>query len=277
MPVSGGVLVSGASSGIGEATVTLLARSGYTVFAGVRKEADAVRLRVGNEKVRPLIFDVTNEAAIAAAIHAISDSGVPLVGVVSNAGIALGGPLEYLPTDALRRQFEVNVFGAMAVVRLALPQLQPGGRVIFVGSIAGRLAVPYLAPYSASKFALRAIADALRNELYPAGIPVILIEPGSVNTPIWKKGRESRGRVAALLGTGARPHYYRALERVMHNTEVQERESISPNVVAEAIGQALRAKKPRARYLVGSAQPTSLVALLPAALRDRILRASQRV
>lgn len=272
-----GIVVSGASTGIGWTTAVLLAQRGYVAFAGVRSETDAARLRAAHENIRPVFLDVTDEASIAHAIGEITATGTPLLGVVSNAGIALGGPLERLPIAELRRQFEVNVFGAMAVVQAILPYLPARrGRIVFVGSIAGRLAVPYVAPYSASKFALRALSDALRNELAPDGIAVSLIEPGSVQTPIWKKGRESRDRLAALLGSDARPHYYPALEALLRQTEVEERTGIPPEQVARVILEALTARRPRANYLVGSAKAGSVVAMLPSRLRDRLLRASQR-
>jgi NAD(P)-dependent dehydrogenase (short-subunit alcohol dehydrogenase family) len=273
-----GVIVSGASTGIGAATVTMLAHSGFVAFAGVRSQADADHLHAIDANIRPVMLDVTEETSIRSAIREVATSGTPLTGVVSNAGVALGGPLERFPVDQLRRQFEVNVFGALALVQAALPHLPaPGGRVVFVGSIAGRLAMPYLGPYSASKFALRAFADALRVELAPAGIAVSLIEPGSVSTPIWRKGRESRDRIAAMLGADARPHYYRALERIVQATETQERVGIPADRVAQAILHALTAPRPREHYLLGSAKAGSVVAMLPARMRDRILRGSQRV
>jgi NAD(P)-dependent dehydrogenase (short-subunit alcohol dehydrogenase family) len=271
------IIVSGASTGIGEATVALLARRGYVAFAGVRTQSDAARLRATHENIRPIFLDVTDDASIARVVGEVAAGGPPLLGVVSNAGIALGGPLECLPIAELRRQFEVNVFGAIALVQATLPHLPARrGRIVFVGSIAGRLAVPYVAPYSASKFALRALADALRNELAPDGIAVSLIEPGSVQTPIWRKGRESRDRMVAHLGSDARPHYYRALEALLRQAEVEERVGIPPGRVARVIVEALTARRPRENYLVGSAKAASVVAMLPPRLRDRVLRASQR-
>jgi NAD(P)-dependent dehydrogenase (short-subunit alcohol dehydrogenase family) len=273
-----GVIVSGASTGIGEATAIALARREFIAFAGVRAEADAERLRGVHANVRPIFLDVTDEASIASAVGEAVASGVPMLGVVSNAGIAVGGALEHLPIAELRRQFDVNVFGALALVQATLPHLPaPGGRAVFVGSISGRISMPYLGPYSASKFALRAFADALRVELAPAGIAVSLIEPGSVNTPIWRKGRESRHRMAAMLGAGARPHYYRALERIMEMTQTEERAGIPAERVADAILHALTAQRPRENYLIGSAKAASVLAALPSRLRDRILRASHRL
>jgi NAD(P)-dependent dehydrogenase (short-subunit alcohol dehydrogenase family) len=273
------VVVTGASSGIGADTAALLAREGFLAYAGVRNEADAARVATLHEHVRPLLIDVTDRASIAAAAGTVSTSGHVLRGVVGNAGIAVGGPLEYLPVDELRRQFEINVFGAVAVAQAFLPQLRASrGRLVFVGSISGRLAVPFIAPYSASKFALRAIADALRVELRPAGIAVSLIEPGSVKTPIWQKGRDSRDTLTALLPPRALEHYGAQLEAVFAQTDREERAGMPVERVSRAILHALTARKPRPSYLLGgSARAGSIVALLPPGLRDRALRASLRL
>ncbi|HTX58106.1 MAG TPA: SDR family NAD(P)-dependent oxidoreductase [Verrucomicrobiae bacterium] len=273
------VIVSGASSGIGAAAVQLLAGRGFVVFAGVRSEADAQRSRAVHANVSPVLLDVTDPQTIARAIEAVKARGVALVGVVSNAGIALGGPLERFPIDELRRQFEVNVFGALALAQAALPLVpRRQGRIVFVGSIAGRLPTPYIGPYSASKFALRALADALRVELAPDGIAVSLIEPGSVKTPIWKKGREARGELFARLGPDARPHYAPALERLLEATRSEERTGLPVEVVSEAILHALTSAKPRASYLLGApARMGSVVAMLPAGTRSRFLRAVMKL
>lgn len=279
-----GVVVSGASTGIGFATCTLLAERGYVAFAGIRNDADAERLRATHANIRPIVLDVTDAASIAQSVDVVRASGVPLHGIVSNAGIAVGGPLELLPIDTIRRQFEVNVFGALAFVQAFLPLLGSegaaagGGRIAFVGSIAGRLATPYVGPYSGSKFALRAFADALRIELGPTGIHVALIEPGSVKTPIWQKGRNSRAALLALLGASPRPHYPPALEAVMKGTESEERTGLPVEIVSTAILHALASPKPRAQYLLGGpARIGSLLAILPAALRDRAIRGAMRL
>jgi NAD(P)-dependent dehydrogenase (short-subunit alcohol dehydrogenase family) len=273
-----GVVVSGASTGIGLATVTLLAQTGYVAFAGVRNETDAARLRELHPNIRPILLEVTDAASTARVAAEIGRSDVTVAGVVSNAGVAAGGPLERLPVEDLRHTLEVNVIGALALVQAMMPYLPAaGGRIVFVGSIAGRLAMPYNAAYSASKFALRAIADALRIELAPLGMFVSLVESGSVSTPMWRKGRESRPHLFAMLGEHARPHYYRAMERLMRVTETEERGGIPPERVAEAIRDALTAKRPRARYVLGSAKAGNILALLPLRLRDRIIRAVQRI
>jgi len=273
------ILVSGASSGIGEATVLAAARRGMLVYAGVRNAADAQRIAALHENIRAVNLDVTDAGSIDAAIGAIRAGGTALAGLVNNAGIALGGPIESLPLDALREQFEVNCFGAIALTQAALPLLhQQPSRIVFVGSIAGRIAVPYVAAYSASKFALRAFADALRIELKPSAIDVCLIEPGSVATPIWSKGRAMRDTMLARLPATAPAYYREAVESVARGTEAEERDGLAPAVVADAIVHALTARKPKAHRVIGTpARLGALVALLPPPLHDRFLRASMRL
>ncbi len=273
------VVVTGASSGIGAALVELLAREGYAAFAGVRGEADAAAAAALHPNVRPLRLDVTDRAAIDAAAHAVAASGLPLSGVVCNAGIAVAGPLEYLPVDELRRQFEVNLFGALAVAQAFLPQLRAArGRLVFVGSSSGRLAIPFIAPYSASKFALRALTDGLRVELAPAGVRVALIEPSAVKTPIWAKGRASKSDLLGLLPPQALERYGAAMEAVFAATDREERGAMPVAAVTRAIRHALTAPNPRANYLLGAAaRAGSIAALLPARLRDRLVRTSLRL
>ena len=273
------VVVTGASTGIGAAAAALLAHEGYLVFAGVRNDADAARAAALHDNVRPLRLDVTQRDEIHAAADMVAASGHPLRAVVSNAGIAVGGPLEFLPVDELRRIFEVNVFGAAELTQAFLPQLRMSrGRLVFVGSISGRLAVPFVAPYSLSKFALRALADALRVELRPAGIAVSLLEPSAVKTPIWSKGRDSRQALLALLPPQAMERYGAQMNAMFEQIEREERGAMPVDAVARAVLHAVTARKPRARYLLGTgARAGSIVALLPTALRDRAIRASMRL
>ena len=273
------VVVTGASSGIGAAAALMLAQAGFVAFAGVRNDADAARAESLHERVRAVRLDVTDRASIDAAAAHVAEQGYPLRGVVANAGIAVAGPLEFLPVDEVRRQFEVNVFGALEVAQAFLPQLRASyGRLVFVGSISGRLAVPFIAPYSASKFALRALTDALRVELAPARIAVALIEPGSVKTPIWQKGRDAREELQTRLGPAALERYGAQIDAVYAQTVREERAGMPVEQVARAIQHALTARKPRARYIVGgNARAGSIVALLPPALRDRVLRASLKL
>jgi NAD(P)-dependent dehydrogenase (short-subunit alcohol dehydrogenase family) len=278
-PTVHAILVSGASSGIGEATVLTAARAGMRVYAGVRAPADAERVAALDANVRAVQLDVTDAVSIDAAVGVVRADGVALTGLVNNAGVALGGPIESLSLDALRAQFEVNCFGAIALTQAALPllRLQPS-RIVFVGSISGRLAVPYLAAYSASKFALRAFADALRIELKPSAIDVCLIEPGSVATPIWSKGRAMRDAMLARLSANAPAYYLDAIENLVRATRGEERSGLPPGVIADAIVHALTDRKPKAHRIIGlPARLGAAIALLPPSLHDRFLRATMRL
>jgi NAD(P)-dependent dehydrogenase (short-subunit alcohol dehydrogenase family) len=178
-------VVTGASSGIGQACAVRLARAGWRVLAGVRREGDAPD---GTEE---LLLDVTDPEQIRGAAERVDE----LHGLVNNAGIALGSPLELVPVDQLRHQLEVNLVGQVAVTQALLPALRRAkGRIVFMGSIAGRSALPFLAPYAASKHALEAVADSLRLELKPFGIPVSIVEPGSIRTAIWSRSPTSSPR-----------------------------------------------------------------------------------
>jgi NAD(P)-dependent dehydrogenase (short-subunit alcohol dehydrogenase family) len=267
------VVITGASSGIGAATAYLLARNGFIVFAGVRKATDAALLVARHHHIRPVHLDVADSATIEAAAQKVAADSLVLRGLVNNAGIAIGGPLEFLPVDRLRKQLEVNVIGAVAVSQAFLPQLRAHrGRLVFVGSVSGRFAAPFVAPYSASKFALRAIADAFRIELAPSGIRVALIEPGNVNTPIWRKARDSRERLLELLGPEARELYRYELDAVFRGMDQNERTGMRAETVSRAIHHALVARRPKTHYPLGAgAHLAGVIGLLPAFIQDRLL------
>jgi NAD(P)-dependent dehydrogenase (short-subunit alcohol dehydrogenase family) len=255
-------LVTGASSGIGAACASRLAATGWRVFAGVRRPGDAPE---GTEEI---LLDVTDQDHVRAAAERIEE----LHGLVNNAGIALAIPLEFIPRDELRRQFEVNVFGQVAVTQAFLPQLRrTRGRIVFVGSIAGRSALPFLGPYAASKHALEAVADTLRVELRPFGVDVSLVQPGTIKTPIWTKSAAvadalANGAPAQIAGLyGERIAAFRrfALKRGAKGASVEE--------VAQAIEEALTMERPRTRRLVGlDAKLRAGVERLPDRLRDRV-------
>jgi NAD(P)-dependent dehydrogenase (short-subunit alcohol dehydrogenase family) len=268
------VVVTGASTGIGADAASQPAAAGFVVFAGVRDDAAAATLAALGERVRPLRLDVTEPEQIAAAAAAVGASGFPLAALVNNAGVAVGGPLEVLPLASVRQAFEVNVFGSLAVTQAFLPQLRAArGRLVFIGSIAGRLAIPFIAPYSASKFALRALTDALRIELAPDGIRVTLIEPGSVKTPIWAKGRAGRERLLGALPPAAIERYGPQLEAMFANTANEERTALPVEVVGRSIVRAVTAPRPRDNEILGfPARAGSVIALLPARWRDRMFR-----
>src|ERR1041385_2320106 len=188
-------LITGASTGIGEATARRLATAGWTVLAGVRDLDVGARLasEAGGERLHPLPLDVTDPEQIAQAVERVRELAEGrLDALVNNAGIGVGGPLELVPLDELRRQLEVNVIGQIALTQAMLPALRLArGRVVFLSSIGGRVATPFTAPHGASKHAIEAIGDALRVELASSHVQVALVEPGSVATPIWEKARAS--------------------------------------------------------------------------------------
>jgi len=270
------IVVTGASSGIGAAAALALAQMGNVVFAGVRTDADAERISRDHPNLRTVRLDVTRSDTIIAAAQTVRATGMRLTGLVNNAGIVVAGPLEHVSEAELRMQFDVNVLGQIAVTQAFLPLLREAhGRIVFVGSISGRITMPYIAAYSASKFALRALVDGLRFELEPDGIKVTLIEPGSVKTPIWRKGREGyEGRWDTLPA-----RYRRAMQAVLEQSEREERTGISTDRVTHAIVEALFALKPRAHYFVGASARLggSIVPLLPARLRDTIFRKATRL
>jgi NAD(P)-dependent dehydrogenase (short-subunit alcohol dehydrogenase family) len=257
-------LVTGASTGIGEACARRLARNGWRVYAGVRREGDAPD---GTEEV---LLDVTDAGQISAAAAAIPE----LHGLVNNAGIALAAPLEFIPVDELRRQLEVNVIGQVAVTQAFLPKLRATrGNVVFVGSIAGRSALPFLGAYAASKHALEAIADSLRLELGPFGIGVSIVEPGTIATPIWTKSAavadQLRERMPEQLGElyGERIAAFRRI------AAKRGEKGASAEDVAHAVEEALDDARPRTRGLVGrDAKIRATIERLPDRLRDRVYR-----
>src|SRR3954451_20950110 len=272
--MEGGVLVTGASTGIGEATALRLQKAGFRVFAGVRKPEDGDRLRAaGVTVIQPL--DVTKEGDIQAAVRTVEQglNGTPLRGIVTNAGIGIGGPLEALDLDGFRRTLEVNTTSQLAVTRAFLPLLRKSkGRIVNMASIGGRVAQPFAGPYVASKFALEAVGDVLRAELLGWGIDVIAIEPGTIATPIWEKSSQEAEKVLAKLTPEQRELYGKRLAKMSKVLERQTKRGAPPEKVAEAVEKALTASRPRTRYLVGDAHVLlGLKRLLPMRWFDRLL------
>ncbi len=273
------IIVTGASTGIGYATAMRLAQSGFVVFAGVRKEADRERMSVVHENIRPVILDVTVPADVTRAVETVRAAGLPLRAVVNNAGIAVAGPLEFLPVETLRAQFEVNVIGPVALTQAALPLLRETlGRIVFIGSIAGRFSAPFVGPYSASKSALANIADALRQELAPFGIHVSLLEFASVKTPIWQKGRAGKDALVASMPPEAMNYYGKLVDAIVTHTRREEREAMEPEVIADTVHAAIHAPRPRERYVIGrKARIQSIAALLPPRTRDALVKRAMQL
>lgn len=265
-------LVSGSSTGIGHACALRLARRGWKVFAGVRKEPDGDRLRQqAPERIQPVLLDVESEASVRAAVETVrAASGGRLDALVNNAGIVVGGPMELLPLADLRRQFEVNVFGAVGLTQACLPLLRAArGRVVNMSSVSGRVSFPLLGAYCASKFALEAVSDAMRRELAPWGIRVAIVEPGAVATPIWQKsGHDAEDRFRHLPPASL-ALYKDALEVLPKIVKEGEKRGIPAEKVAIAVEHALTARAPRIRYAVGN--DSRLGGMLARVVPDRLV------
>src|SRR5688500_2718512 len=268
---SGTVLVTGASTGIGEATAMHLREVGFTPIAGVRKDEDAERME--GLGLRTVKLDVTDADGIAAVRESLGDE--PLAGLVNNAGIAVAAPLEFLPIDRLRQQLEINLIGQVAVTQAFLPALRRArGRIVNVSSIGGRVALPLVGAYSASKFGLEGLSDSLRRELRGQGVDVILVEPGGVKTPIWKKGEQLADEMLEDVPREAERLYGRMISTLRAETKkIEEERGMEPSEVAEAIGTALTTSRPRARYVVGSDAKVRapMARFLPPRVMDRLI------
>jgi NAD(P)-dependent dehydrogenase (short-subunit alcohol dehydrogenase family) len=272
------VLITGASSGIGQAIALDLAGRGVTVFAGVRKAGDAPEADGLPGVVHEIVLDITRGDQIMDAADAIRRllGRQRLRAVVNNAGVATGGPLEYVDIDDMRHQFEVNVFGQLAVTQavLGLIRAHRDGRVLFMGSIGGRIAAPFFGPYAASKHALHGMAESMRRELRPWNIRVSLLVPGAVTTPIWSKASHSVRNSAKRLPAGAMELYGSALEDTLrYVVSAAAGRSIPLPVVVRAARHALYARHPRAVYLVGAEARAgaTLSAALPTRVFDALL------
>jgi short-subunit dehydrogenase len=273
---SGAVVITGASTGIGEACALFLDQKGFNVYAGVRKQADADALKQkASDRLTPLILDVTNAKQIAKAVeivaNAVGDAGI--AGLVNNAGIAIAAPLEFVPLDRLRQQLEVNVVGLVAITQAFLPLLrQAKGRIINISSFGGTISSPILSPYNASKFALEALSDALRMELKPWGIDVAIIKPAAVKTPIWDKAIEAKSDLEGELPPQAVDMYGDAIDRIVAYSENANKRGASVDVVSKAIFHALIAEKPKTRYILATNRLIfTLLKLMPDRLRDYLI------
>ena len=268
--IKGTVFVTGASSGIGKATVERLAADGVPVIAGVRREADVPAVATGH-----VLIDLGEpESVTTAAKQLLEQTDGALTGLVNNAGINVNGPFEALPVEEWRRQFEVNLFGQLTLTRELLPALLDSrGRIVTVGSVGGRFSAPFLGPYSASKFAVRAWMDALRHELAPQGVKAVLVEPGAIATPIWGKGNAHADAVLDGMSEEQKARYSGQVAKARKAAGLAERNAIAPEKVAGVIAKALTARKPNGRYLVGvDAHLQAAVAAAPTRAADWVVR-----
>ena len=272
------VVVTGASTGIGRATALRLAAEGFHVFATVRRIADgkALMLAAGSGQLDTLTMDVTDRGQIQLAAHSVEQhvGGRGLDALVNNAGVGVFQPVELVDLDIVRQQFEINVVGQLAVSQAFLPLLRTArGRVVMIGSIGDRITVPFAGPIAATKRALLSLTEALRLELAPWGIRVVLIEPASIRTEAADKVADAAEQ--ALTGFGPEGHrlYGDVFRRVIAQGLARERAGSPPDVVAAAVARAITAPRPRARYLVGKdSRRLAALAMLPPGLLDSIRR-----
>jgi len=263
-------LVTGASRGIGKAITERLAGAGWTVLAGVRDDVSRERLAEAGGRISPVQLDITDQAHVDALADALPDR---LDALVNNAGIGVLGPVEALSTADLRRQFEVNLVGQVAVTQAALPQLRAAaGRIVFISSTGGRSVVPMEGAYCSSKFALEGIADALRVELRPWNIPVSVIEPGPTDTETWRNVDTMIDEMEERLSPRHHDLYTSHVVGLRRNISRFGSATTPPEAVARIVERALTARRPRARYLVGGPAHAIIAmnALLPTRTGDAI-------
>ena len=264
------VLITGASRGIGRATALHLAAAGWEVLAGVRDADAGKELAAESPRITPIDLDVTDPRQLAKLDEALPER---LDAVVNNAGIAVAGPVEAVALNDLRWQFEVNVVGQVAVTQAVLPRLRASrGRVVFVSSLNGRVSIPMSAAYNASKFAIEALADALRVELRPWGVRVVLIEPGCIDTDLWRRMMDALDEVADGMAPAQRELYSAHLAGQRKVIARLQQQTKPATLVARAIERALTSKRPRRRQLVGP-DARALVAMraaLPAGALDAV-------
>jgi NAD(P)-dependent dehydrogenase (short-subunit alcohol dehydrogenase family) len=265
------VLITGAARGIGRALVEHLATAGWEVIAGVRSDADAAAVSA-IDGVSAVLLDVTDEAQIAALSATLPDR---LDAVVNNAGIAVAGPVEAISPADWRKQFEVNVFGQLAVTRAVLPPLRASrGRVVFVSSVNGQLSMPMLGAYSASKFALEAAADALRVEVKPWGVAVVVVEPAQTDTDMWRTADAMVADLEAGMSGEHRSLYAGHIAGMKRFVPMARKMTVPTSKVTAVVERALTVKRPRARYIVGTG-PRTQVALMrniPVPVRDQMMK-----
>ncbi|QDK77848.1 SDR family NAD(P)-dependent oxidoreductase [Spirosoma sp. KCTC 42546] len=269
------ILITGVSTGIGYGAAKHFLQRGYTVFGSVRTQTDADRLQAEfGEAFTPLRFDVTDADAVAKAAHYLTErlAGSGLGGLINNAGIAIGGPLQDQPMDVFRKHFDVNVIGLVQVTQAFLPLLGARenhpvlpGRILNISSVNGQVAIPFMGAYVGSKHAVEGLSHSLRRELSLLGIKVVIVGPGAVQTPIWGKGTD--------MSPYANTPYYPAMQRFLKQVAVSERKGFSIDYLGQRIVEIYETEKPRIRYALvpGKLMGWILPRLLPARVLDWVL------
>jgi NAD(P)-dependent dehydrogenase (short-subunit alcohol dehydrogenase family) len=269
------IVVTGASTGIGAATARELAQRGFHVLAGVRRDIDADALRA--ERIEPHLLDITTEADVAAIARRVTDDPEhrQLRALVNNAGIAVNAPVEALPMTEWRRQFEVNLFGHIAMTQALLPALlDNSGTVVNISSVGGRVAMATYGAYAGSKFALEAVSDALRREVAGFGVTVIVVEPGAVTTEMAGRGVATAEALAAAMTADQHQRYDALTDAITTQARTFARDGVSAAHAAKVIADAITTTNPRTRYTVGrdAAVIVRLARLVPDRFLDQILR-----
>lgn len=271
------ILVTGASTGMGAATARELAARGYQVLAGVRREADGRDLESAN--IRPVILDITRPDEIAAVAALIEADGRPLRTLINNAGIAVTAPVEVLPVEEWRRQFDVNLFGHIEVTQALLPALlKSHGSIVMISSVGGRVAQPTWGAYSGSKFALEAVSDALRRELAPDGVKVVIVEPSAVRTDMVGRGGATAREHASRMTPEQDRRYGGLIQAMLALSEGFLRDGVDAATAADTIADAATAPRPKTRYTIGRGAGLliSLARILPDRALDRALASALR-
>lgn len=270
-------MVSGASTGLGAATSRALADRGFHVLVGVRREQDGDRLRAAGAE--PVLLDVTRAQDVARVAARVDALGAPLRAVVNNAGLAANAPVETLPIEEWRAVFDVNVFGAVALTQALLPALhRSGGRVVTITSIGGKVAMPAFGAYSGSKFALEAISDALRQELAPHGVQVVVVEPGGMRTEMGARGTAAATAQLDRMTPDQRRRYDSTMAAFLGYAAALDRDGLDPEVAARTVLTAVTAARPRTRYTIGreAALLSRLVRVVPDRVLDRMIARTLR-
>jgi NAD(P)-dependent dehydrogenase (short-subunit alcohol dehydrogenase family) len=271
------VVVTGASTGMGAATARELARRGLHVLAGVRRDSDGISLRA--EGIEPVLLDITDPDHVAALATRVERDPRPLRALVNNAGIPGAGPVEVTPLSEWRRIFEVNVFGHVAVTQALLPALLRGkGRVVNISSLNGKVAMAGYGPYAASKFAMEAVSDALRNELAPHGVRVVVVEPGGVQTEMSRTGLAGLGRLDDGMTPEQKERYGALMRAIPSHVAAFTKAGVTADVAAKTIARAVTDGRPRTRYPIGATAAFLIRAarILPDRMLDRMTTADLR-
>jgi NAD(P)-dependent dehydrogenase (short-subunit alcohol dehydrogenase family) len=273
------IVVTGASAGMGAAAAKELARRGFHVLAGVRRDVDADALRA--EGIEPHILDITVDSDVAAIAERVARDplGRPLRALVNNAGISVNAPVEALPIAEWRRQFEVNLFGHVAMTQALLPALlRSAGTVVNISSVGGRVALPTYGAYAGSKFALEALSDSLRREVGRFGVKVVVIEPGAVKTEMLERGIANADRLNDAMTADQRERYGDLVAAISEQARSFGKDGVSAERAAEVIAKAAAASRPRSRYTIGrdAAVLVRLARVLSDRFLDRVVRLSLR-